>query len=137
MRPVASQVATVWAKIGSRWERRRGSASASRTTATEGGSDRGRGSKCRASAGPGRRPWPSTPPEAPGGPCAGPLSGCWRPGLAEGPGRERRRPPGPVGGGRPPPTARGACSPSPPWRPGCQRRPELKASGRTRPASAL
>lgn len=139
MRRAASEVATVWAGIGSRWEWRRGSALETRTTATERDSDCGSGSKCRASAGPGRKPWPSTPPEVPVGSCAGLLSGRWRRGLAGGHGKKRLRPQGPGDGGRLPPMARGACSPSPPARPGSERRPGLKASEtrRLKLASAL
>lgn len=139
MRLAASEVATVWAAIGSQWEWRRGSALETRTTATERDSDCGSGSKGRAAAGPGRKPWPSTQLEAPGGSCAGLLSGRWRRGLAGGPAKKRLRPQGPGDGGTLPPTARGVCSPSPPAMPGSQRRPDLKASEtrRLKLASAL
>lgn len=90
--------------------------------------ERGSGSRWRPSAGPGRTPWPSTLPEAPGGSSSGLLSGGWTPGLAGGPGKERLRPRGPEDGGRPPPMARGVCSPAPPVTPGLERRREWKAS---------
>lgn len=136
---MASELAAVWAGIGSRWERNRGSALETQTTATERDSDCGLGSRYRASAGPGRKPGPSTPPEARVGSCAGLLRGGWRRGLAGGAGGKRLRPQGPGGGGRPPPTARGVCSPSPPAAQRSQRRPQLKAleTRRRRLTSAL
>lgn len=113
MRPVACEVATVWAETGNQWEQRRSSVE-TRMTATEGDSGCGSGSKFQAPAEPGRKPWPSTLPAAPVGSGAGPLSGRLRRGLAGGPGKERLRPQGPGDCGRPPPMARGACSPCPP-----------------------
>lgn len=53
--------------------------------ATERDSDCGSGSKHRASAGPGRKPWLSTLPEAPVGSCAGLLRRRSRRGHAGGP----------------------------------------------------
>lgn len=112
---MASEVATVWAEIGSQGEQRRSSAETG-MTATERDCGCGSGSKFQPPAEPGRKPWPSTLPEAPGGSGAGPLSGRLRRGLAGGPGKERLRPQGQGDCGRPPPMARGVCSPCPPGR---------------------
>lgn len=58
---------------------------------------------CLFSAGPGKKPWPSTLQAARAAFSAGLPSGRWRRGFAEGSGKQRLHPPGPGDAGRQPP----------------------------------